>query len=385
MGQTSLHLEIEQLDLLPQTHAFFDTKNSRGISIFLGTIIFVIIGFLIWSFIAKMDDVVKTTAILRPVEDISECKSLCSGQVVFKDYEQNKKVKKGDLLLTVDVSSEENDLKILNEQKAKYNSDLKLYKDLLYCIEEDSIFNEKQISSNIYFETYFSEYNKLKLQILDLQTKYDSELNMPENLKIQNRINEAKNQLEQAEYALQTWKNNKVVSIKEIISNNEEKINNCISREKSVERIIKNSNIYAPIDGIVNIDTTLNIGDYLLSGTSILRIIPNENQNIKAEIYLEPSKIARVEVGKEINFRFPGLPPSEFGQLKGIINLIPADLNIIANNPFFIIEAEIPEPYLYSSKGEKITLRTGLSAEARIIISTNTVFKMILKKLDFIN
>jgi len=201
MGQTSLNFEIEQLHLLPQTHEFFDTKNSKGISIFLCIIIFVIIGFLIWSLLAKMDDVVKTTAILRPVEDISECKSLCSGQVVFKDYEQNKKVNKGDLLLTVDVYSEENDLKILNEQKAKYNSELKLYKDLLYCIEEDSIFNEKKISSNIYSETYISEYNKLKLQIVDLQFKYDSELNMPENLKVQNRINEAKNQLEQAEYA----------------------------------------------------------------------------------------------------------------------------------------------------------------------------------------
>ena len=49
------------------------------------------------------------------------------------------------------------------------------------------------------------------------------------------------------------------------------------------------------------------------------------------------------------------------------------------------MESEIPEPYLYSSKGDKITLRSGLVAEARIVISHDSIIKMVLRKLDFIN
>ena len=244
---------------------------------------------------------------------------------------------------------------------------------------------EIDTSNFIQAESYIAEYKKLKLQVDDLQKKYDNESSMPSSLRTPQKIEESKNQLEQAQLALSSWKNNKQISLKEVINNYEEKIQSLNSRIVSLERSIKNARLYAPIDGFIDEQLSLNQGDYILGGTEVLRVIPSENEHLKAEIIVDASKVARVKVGQEVKLRFPGLPPSSFGQLKGKISLIPADLSVASNNPVFIVEAEIPEPYLYSSKGDKVKLRSGLSSEARIVISRDTIIKMILRKLDFIN
>ena len=49
----------------------------------------------------------------------------------------------------------------------------------------------------------------------------------------------------------------------------------------------------------------------------------------------------------------------------------------------FIVEADIPHPYLTSQSGEKI-FSVQESAEGRIIIDNDTVLRMMLRKLDFI-
>ena len=166
---------------------------------------------------------------------------------------------------------------------------------------------------------------------------------------------------------------------------NSEKIQNIKLRRTVLQRNIKNANLYAPIDGSIDEILALNMGDYVVGGTNILRIIPNENEHLKAEIILDASKIARLKNGQIVNLRFPGLPPSRFGQLQGTISLIPADITVSSNNPVFLVEADIPEPFLFANNGEKINLRSGLSAEARIIVSRDSVMKMILRKLDFVN
>lgn len=376
-------IKQENLKLLSETHDFFDTRISRAVNVFLYSILGMLIILIMWASCAKMDDVVKATAILRPIENISELKSISSGEVLEKNYIQNKKVSKGDLLLEIDCKSEENELQIIKEQKKRYEDELLINKKL-YSIIEDEIL-EIDTKNFIQAESYISEYKKLKLQVEDLQKKYDLEFSMPSSLKTPQRIEECRNQLEQAQLALSSWKKNKQINLKDLINNYDEKIQSLNSRIVSLERIIKNTQIYAPIDGYIDERLSLNVGDYILGGTDVLRIIPSENEQLKAEIVLDASKIARIKVGQEVKLRFPGLPPSSFGQLKGRICLIPADITVETNNPVFIVEAEILEPYLYSSKGDKIKLRSGLSSEARIIISRDTIIKMVLKKLDFLN
>lgn len=56
--------------------------------------------------------------------------------------------------------------------------------------------------------------------------------------------------------------------------------------------------------------TKLNTGDYIFAGEEILRIIPQNEEKLKAKIYIDPSYIARVKVGNPVKIKFQGLPPS---------------------------------------------------------------------------
>ena len=376
---------IEDLKLLPQTHDFFDTRVSKSIPVFIITVIIMCATFLIWASFARMDDVVKANAVLRPIENISELKCLVNGEISIKNYTQNQRVKKGDLLLSVDYSSEQLELETIENQLIRYENELLDYRTLLDFIQNNiSPQNPTEYLKNK-IETYLSEYNKLDLQVRDIQNKYDAENSMPETMRLPKKITELKNQLEQALFSFSNWKNNQILQINENINSYDEKIQSLKLRCTVLQRNIKNANLYATIDGSIDEILVLNIGDYVVSGTNILRIIPNENENLKAEIILDAPKVARIKTGQTVKLRFPGLPPSSFGQLQGRISLIPADITINSNNPVFLVEADIPEPFLFANNGEKINLRSGLGAEARIIISRDSVMKMLLRKLDFVN
>lgn len=378
-------IKIEDLKLLPQTHDFFDTRVSKSIPVFIITVIIMCAAFLIWASLARMDDVVKANAVLRPTENISELKCLVNGEISLKNYTQNQNVKKGDLLLSVDYTSEQLELETIENQLIRYESELSDYQNLLEFIQNNTSPQDPSEHLKNKIKSYVSEYNKIDLQVKDIQNKYAAENSMPESMRLPQKITELKNQLEQAEFSFSNWKNNQLLQINENINSYDEKIQTLKLRRTTLKRNIKNANLYASIDGSIDEILAMNVGDYVVGGTNILRIIPNENEHLKAEIVLDASKIARLKTGQIVKLRFPGLPPSSFGQLRGTISLIPADITVSSNNPVFLVEADIPEPFLFANNGEKINLRSGLSAEARIIISRDSVMKMILRKLDFVN
>ena len=378
-------VRFDELKFLPQTHDFLDTKVSKSIPVFITSVIIMLVGFVVWACLAKLDDVVKANAMLRPIDNISELKCLVNGEISCKNYVQNQKVKQGDLLLSVDCTSEKQELNSTNKQIVRAESELNSCHAFLKFIQDGivpGVIDDFLVNK---INAYESECKKQELQIQDIEYKYNLEKSMPETMKLQQKIDELGNQLEQFEYMFSNWKNAQVIQTKELINAYEDSILNMKLRCSVLERNIKNASLYSPIDGIVNEITTLNVGDYVLGGSNILRVVPSDNERLKAEIVLDASKIARIKIGQTVKLRFPGLPPSKFGQLKGIITLIPADITVDSNSPVFVVEAEIPEACLYANSGERINLRAGLSAEARIIIANDSVMNMILRKLDFIN
>ena len=82
-------IRIEDLKLLPLTHDFFDIQVSKSIPVFITTVIIFFIVFFIWTFFAKMDDIVKANAVLRPTENISELKCLVNGEISLPIYSCN--------------------------------------------------------------------------------------------------------------------------------------------------------------------------------------------------------------------------------------------------------------------------------------------------------
>ncbi|MDR3335513.1 MAG: HlyD family efflux transporter periplasmic adaptor subunit [Treponema sp.] len=370
-----------------QGYQFFMLRPSRAVSSFIITLAGILSIAVIWALIAQMDDVVKATALLRPSAAISIIKALSGGEVLKKNYVHDGYVNEGDLLLQVDVSADTLELDNSKKLMVRVEDNILLYNTLLKTIRQGknsaAVKNEE---AYIHSEVYLIEHRRLLGQIEELRIKLEREGSLPDTLSVKQRFEDMSRELAQAELQFSLWKNNQMIEAMNGLKNLMQNKETLERRLSDLERNIRNATFHAPISGRINEFRKLNIGDYLLPGEEIITIVPDDTESLKAELYIDPAYIAQVKIGQKATLRFPGLPPSKFGKIEAEISLIPADYIVGPDsNPTFIVEANIREPWLVSPKGDKINLRPGIGAMGRVIIDQDTVMRMILKKLDFIN
>lgn len=368
-------------------YQFFMTKPSPAVKMFVFIITGILAVALVWASLAKMDEIVKATVFLRPIETISIIKSLTGGQVQQKNYIHNEYVKEGDLLLRLDTSADFLEFQNSKEIMVRINNNIFVYTALIETIKRDiNTVSKNNEEAFLHSEKYVLENRRQLLLIEEMRKKMEIEKNAPEMLLVKQKIDDMKGDLERTELQFALWKNSKTTETKDILDNLFQSKENLERRMADLDRNIKNGTIYSPISGRVNELRKFNIGDYIVPGEEILTIVPDNKTELKAELYIEPAYIARVKTGQKAVLRFPGLPPSKYGKIEAEIDLIPADYNIVQDaTPYFIVEAKIREPWLVSREGEKMYLRVGIGATGRIVIDRDTVLRMVLKKLDFIN
>ena len=81
---------LKTFDEMKKTSTFFMLKPINAIYVFIILICFTILSVIIWSIFAPMDDVVKATVLLRPSQSISSVKCVASGQLMIKNYSNDK-------------------------------------------------------------------------------------------------------------------------------------------------------------------------------------------------------------------------------------------------------------------------------------------------------
>jgi len=370
-----------------QGYQFFMLRPSRASYMFIIVTACTVLAAIVWSIVAKMDDVVKTTVLLRPADTISRVVALSGGEVLAKNYANDGFVNEGDILLLFDISADILDLENSKKLMERLRGEILINEHLLESIEKN--YNTAPIHNNDAYtrsEAYLIEYRQFLGRIGILETNLDREKAMPESMYAAQRVEDIEKEISQANLAFDLWRNNRLIETTNILkgfSGDKEMLERRLS---DLDRNIKNATIRAPISGKINEIRALNIGDNVLPGELIINIIPVNASMLKAELYVDPAYIALVKVGQKATLRFPGLPPSKYGKLEIEISLVPADYMLGENaKPVFIVEAKIDEPYLTAKNGERIFLRAGISAEGRIIVAQDTVMYMILKKLDFIS
>lgn len=378
---------LKTFDELKNSSSFFLLQPVKAIYAFI-IIIFITLSIAITlSFFAPMDDIVKAPVLLRPYQTISSVRCISSGELVIKNYKNDDFVTEGELLLALDTTSLKTELDSYIHELEK-NTEDNYINNILSSVLESSKLPEIDATSDAYIKStlFLTEKKRLENSIEDIKLKLQRECSKPETLLIPQNIKDLENQLKQEELIFQAWINNQKYEIIEKTKQLEASRKNIETQISEIERNIKNSTIYAPISGRINEVTQLNIKDYIITGEEILRIIPQNDVSLKADIYVEPSFIAKINLGNSVKIKFSGLAPSKYGIIETTISLIPPDMTLYQQTqPVFIVEAIIDNPYLYTKNGQIAKLLPGITAEARIITDRCTVIQMILKKLDFWN
>lgn len=368
-----------------RTSTFFVLKPCNIYYGFILVVFSLVLSFFVWASFFKINEVVSADILLRPDSLISSIKNISSGEVVFINYENGKYVEEGDLLLSLDTKPYEIQLEMLYEELAEVEKKIEINNFLEKTVIDNAIPEEcSEYDSLTVCQDYLNQKKIYELDILYSDMKIQREEDKPKEIKIPIELEDLI--LENKKIRLNY--NNYVSGIKKSIINNKENFysekKNIDTSISSLERTIKNSKIYASVSGNILEILKINKGDNIVAGSELFKIIPNKKGSLKAELYVSPSDIAKIKNGNSVVIKFPGLPPSRYGQIKTEISFVPPDVTLSSEGTnIFTVEAQIEEPYLWDRDGKQIILVPGIMGKAKIVTDSSSVLQMILKKLDF--
>lgn len=198
---------------------------------------------------------------------------------------------------------------------------------------------------------------------------------------LDNQIAQAQNYMT---IVLDKMKNDKIVELNTKLKTIDEHLKDLQDRLDSVEVAIRERIIRAPIDGVINVISDLNVGDTVMTGQEILRILPKQNADFKVMLSVPNKDISAMKVGRPIKYHVLALPFTEYGELRGKIEKVSMDVNVDPKNAasFYIVEASIENRPLYNGRGEMKELKAGMAVEAYVVTDRKRILNYVLEKLN---
>ena len=363
---------------------FFDIKVSKKYYLLVFILVSFLLSLFLWSIICDIDVVVKGSAEIRPQEDVSVIKLQNGGFVSEKKYQNGQIVKQGDILLTFNTTAIQEEIDSIINRLYRNEIKLNVVNDLERMVSENKIIEELSPEAIVQAQVYFAQKKVKELNYEKLKNDYFIELSLPEDATYKQKQIELKNASDIAEADLHTYIANfkySLITQKETLLNEKDSL----KKEKvMLDETCSQGCIKAAKTGIIEELESFNCGDFLLSGTSVLRIIPLQNDKLKALIMLSQNDIADLKTGQQVKIKLNAFNSNDYGQIKGIVTRIGADSLYDANhNPYYQVDVEILQNYLKDKKNRSAFLRPGMTGIARIVIKRKKIIKVFLDKLNF--
>lgn len=179
-------------------YQFFMFRPFRAVNMFIIVIAFVVCIAFIWSLIAKMDDVIKANALLRPISAISQIKTFSGGELLEKNYINDMAVKEGYFLLCFDASADILDLENSQKLMERLREEIIVTEYLLETVKsKKNTALPNKSEAYIRSQAYIIEYKQFLAQIEELETKLKREKALPESMSAAQRLEDIKKEIAQ--------------------------------------------------------------------------------------------------------------------------------------------------------------------------------------------
>jgi hemolysin D len=371
-----------EYEFLPAALEIEETPPSPGGKFIVRTIFIIIIVAAAWSIIAKTDKVAVARGKIIPLGKAKVIEPFEEGVVKIIAVKEGDKVKKGELLVSLDTTINSANTEELREYLSALYLEDYLLKEILKGNGLDSI---KKLHSN----KMFSELSRTEIDYhQELQntrhkghrekvmiqkhilTQRKSELEIAETIlkKLSKRYKVLKSQEKMYEklhkkgsVSEQTWieKKSETESLEhEIIAQKvevqrckykideggetlslikkqwrtenlqelvetEKKIRSTASQLKKAERKLHLRNLYSPVDGIINQIEVTTVGEMVSPAQAIMTIVP-DNLNRIAEVSVLNHDIGFIHKGQKAEIKLDTFPFHKYGIIEGeVINVSP--------------------------------------------------------------
>jgi adhesin transport system membrane fusion protein len=371
-------------------------KASRTSSLVIITIAVALVAFIAWSLWAELDQITRAPGRVIPIGRVQIIQSADGGVISEIRVREGDKVKRGQLLVTLDkiklaAAVTEARAKVASLKSSMARIQAELYDKPLAFPADLSGYPEFVANQR---ELYSKRRAALQSDLTALRSmrrlmQQELDLNMPllksgdvarsEIIRMQRGIVDVEGQISgkqtkyisdlQAEY---TKTDEDLVTAEQVLAQRED--------------ALKATDLVAPTDGIVKNVRLTTVGGVLRPGDEVLQIVPT-GEKLIVEAQVSPRDIAFVKLGQSASVKFDAYDSSIYGAGHGKVTYISPD-TLSEQKPdggtvsYYRVNLEVDASKLRPRHaGEKIEIQPGMTVIAEIITGKNTVFRYLTKPI----
>jgi HlyD family secretion protein len=135
--------------------------------------------------------------------------------------------------------------------------------------------------------------------------------------------------------------------------------------------------ITSPVDGLVAFNGLVKENQFVESGQTLLRIIPEKDKEWIGRVELPTLGSGKVEVGQRVVIKFDNYPFEEYGVVEGIVRR----KSVLPSGDRYNLEVEFPKGLLTSYKKQVIPYKPEMEGRAEIITDNKRFLTWVFDKL----
>lgn len=373
--------ELLELNDLNSNQFGYLQKLSKPSNAFYNFILFTVISIIASLPFISLDITTSSPASIQTSNLPETLNSPLAGKITSLRVENNRLIKKGDTIMTIDNAQVKEEIALVKNKKAlvkqnlhdidalRYNSKgsgstilytTQYQSQLAHYIEQKALLAARLDNANKTYMRFKNLYEQKVISASEYE-KYELEYNQARrDLKIHETNTRA--QWQTAKYALQ------------------QEFDNLASKEGELRSLITKSAVVANTSGTGYNAEGIQNGTFVQGGQKIAEIVPNSN--LIAICLVSPKDIGFIKTHQKVRLQIDAYNYSDWGILNASVSEIIKDVRIIDNRPFYIVHCKIDKTFLTLKSGYKGTIIKGMTGRANFKLTTKTLWQLLFTNLN---
>lgn len=326
---------------------------------------------------------VKSAGLLQSSIEKTELIVPVNGRLIKVQLSDNKKVKQGETLITIDASSARQQGNIVNTQQGQASAFLQDIRTLLVYINRNG-YSYPPLKTGQYtasWQQFAQELENAKINRDQAQSTFNRYNKLFQNKAVtESEYERYKFEYEQAESAYKLVINKYKTQWQTEANSLRTELQQLSGQQIELNEQKKQYTVKAPIDGSIQNLTGIQEGAYVFANQKIGEISPDAA--LTAFCYVKPADIGLIKKGQEVRFQVDAYNYNQWGLVTGKVIDISDDIIIVDNVPVFKVRCELNTDHLMLKNGYKGFLKKGMTFTARFTVTERCFYQLLYDKVD---
>ncbi|WP_316817508.1 HlyD family secretion protein [Pedobacter nyackensis] len=378
-----MSLSIFSAENISDTALVYRSQINRPTQIiYLVTIFGILLTLSILPFI-KTPISVKSNGLLQSSIEKTELTVPVNGRLIKLQLSDNKKVKQGETLITIDASTPRQQGSVVQNRQGQTAAFLQDIRILLVYINRNG-FSYPPLQTGqytAYWQQFAQELENARIAKNQAESTYNRYNKLFQNKALtESEYERYKFEYEQSESAYKMIINRYKTQWQTEANTLRTELQQLSGQQIELNEQKKQYTLKAPIDGSIQNLTGIQEGAYVFANQKIGEISPDAD--LTAFCYIKPADIGLIKRGQEVRLQVDAFNYNQWGLASGRVLDISDDIIVINNQPVFKVRCGLTKNHLQLKNGYKGYLKKGMTFTARFTVTERSLYQLLYDKVD---